>query len=72
MSYSIGLGLALNILFWFGAVAMTCFVAVYVIKEFFPGGYLRNLRHARVRRVRHPGHRPVRHRNHSPAPPKAV
>jgi len=52
--YSIGLGLALNILFWLGLVAIVCCAEVFVIKEFLPRSYPKKPKHGRVGRARHP------------------
>lgn len=50
LSYSIGLGLVLNMLCWLGVVVTICCVEVFIIKEFFPGN-------AAGRRSRRPGRR---------------
>jgi hypothetical protein len=50
MGDSIGLGLALNVLFWVGVVIAACVAGVFVGKEFFPGGYRKGPGHERARR----------------------
>lgn len=51
---SIGLGLALNILFWLVVVAIVCVLVFFVLREFSPGSDARKPKHARVRRSRQP------------------
>ena len=44
---NIGLGLALNILFWLVVVAIVCVLVFFVLREFSPGIDSRKPKHAR-------------------------
>jgi hypothetical protein len=53
LSDGIGIGLALNILFWLGVVAAFCCVGVFIGKECFPGGSPKRSRKGPHSRQRH-------------------